>query len=72
MEVADKKVALFEAVIALIEDGVDINSLKYPTLPTGPELAKAPPMNIFGARKRLLYRRCSMTWDGALRRSAGC
>ena len=28
MEVADKKVALFEAVIALIEDGVDINSLK--------------------------------------------
>ena len=54
MEVADKKVALFEAVIALIEDGVDINSLKVSDITNRAGIGKGTAYEYFRSKEEII------------------
>ncbi|MBU9724848.1 TetR/AcrR family transcriptional regulator [Diplocloster modestus] len=54
MEVSAKKIALFDAVIALIEDGVDINTLKVSDITNRAGIGKGTAYEYFRSKEEII------------------
>ena len=68
-KLSEKELALFQAVIDLIEEDVDIHPLKYLTLPTGPESEKGTAYEYFSSKEEMVARPSSGPGRNCFRRS---